>query len=538
MAPRTLGRWALVLVAGAALLAGRYDFREAGGKYALEAWVSSLYFLLIAVPFTWALTRRLWGEKPALVATGIVLALHCLPYKLLGLGGLRYDVHHVSYTQRTPSEIVWFPRALFEPAAGEGWLLLGFVALVAAVAYALTRDWRKSAPFVVMAALIALQAFLHTSLRSPYSYEAHLEKAGKWYHNYLLPDGQAAVNADAPFFTGLDDHFNGLPRTISLLLIRRSFLHWLGSPLTFFFNPYYVYLFLNCVLWLVAALCAYGFIRRVTESEEAARIVGALVLVSNGFIHFVAQPTSYLASFAMIPIALWSFERLLVERQELADTLVYGVLLGLCAATYDFVPFFPMLLGYAAYRRAAMKHIGIALAIAAALPWGFLFVQFQILRLQGASNTYFITNAARNWLHLLMHPSASVYYEKLSHLPMVLLTDLVYAFALLAPVAALVGVLVKSERRTTWLILLLISPALLLATFFYVGEVSWGRVSMAALPRLSFMAFVGIYYGAAIALVALRELLARTRARRWAAAVPWVFLALVFLLNNVDASRA
>src|SRR5256885_9378075 len=100
MALRTLARWLAILALGAALLAGRYDWSEEHGRYARQAWASSLYFFLFAVPFTWAISRRLASEPIARVTTGVVFALGCAPYRLLGLGGLRYDVHHVSYTQR------------------------------------------------------------------------------------------------------------------------------------------------------------------------------------------------------------------------------------------------------------------------------------------------------------------------------------------------------------------------------------------------------------------------------------------------------
>jgi hypothetical protein len=66
-----------------------------------------------------------------------------------------------------------------------------------------------------------------------------------------------------------------------------------------------------------------------------------------------------------------------------------------------------------------------------------------------------------------------------------------------------------------------------------LADAHFGNWHYAALPRVSYIAYPGIYLLAALGLTeGCRRLFARWP--RWAGAGPYVFLAAVFVLNNID----
>lgn len=542
-------RWAGLLAVGAALLAGRFEWAEAGGSYAREAYLSCLYFFLLAVPFSFFVTLRL--SRSRALARGVAALLFvvgCLPYHWLGLSRLRYQlVITPYYAAGEPPRLAWLPQALGQPGSpNERWLMATLLVALTASAYLLLRGrpqpirLRCTACVAAIYCVIAVETLVHTSMRSPYTYIIHFERPDKWYHSYLLPDGKAAVNADVDLFTSLDGHFNGIPKPVFTLVLRRSFLHYLGSAFTYFFNPFYVYLALNSLIWPAAAACMFGYVRRVHGSPQVAWLVAGLVLCGNGFIIYVAQPMSYLASYAIIAFVLYLYEAVMVPAPgrpavSWRDATLFGVALGLCAATYDMFAWYPTLLVYAWLRRARMLISAASIAIAAAIPAGFLAVQYGVLKVpQRATNFHFASEAALNLRQLLEHPGRGLDFERIARFLILYGQDLIYGFAVAGMVLGVLGVVLAAERQVNQLFVVLLLPSLLTAAFFYFGGVTWGRVTFAAMPRLSYVAYPAVYLAAAVGIHHARLGLERTLLKPWAYLVPWLALGLIFVYHNLD----
>jgi hypothetical protein len=518
--------WLGVLAAGALLLYGRYDWQEAGGKFARSGYLSSLYFFLLVVPTAYYLTRVLSGRVVAARAVAaVVFVAGALPYHWLGLQ--RFRAATVIYPAPADTRMRWFPAALSE--GGFPYEPLFFLTLALAFGLAVwliaggarTRSVpRRLWPLLAAFAAIVVQMWMHTSLRSPYTYTQYFEEA-TWNHKCLLPGGQAAVNGDIRFFTTLNDLFNGLPGRVDTMLLRRSFVHYLSSPFTYFWNAFHVYLVLNALLWLAAVVCGYGWARKVVHPDDrrAPLLVAALVCIGNGFIYFAAQPMHYLAGYAAVMIALYLYEALVVERRL---WLLYGVAFGLCAATYDLFPLFPALLVYGAFRKARLRDTALGLAVALVVYFGFPALAFQVLRLpNNAYNTDHGTSALAHILTTLRHPDAGDLYYDVVGFFRVYGQNLLLAFFVVEALVAAVALLVL-PRRQQLLVAILLLPSFLLNAYLYFGKVPWAGTLIIELPRFTYSAYPAVYLAAALGLARLPW--------RWA----WAAVGVLFLWHNVD----
>ncbi len=523
---RPLLIWAAASALGAALLAGRFDWQEAGGRFARPAYLCSLFFLLITPAVAHQLARAL-GSRPAVARAiaGALLLIECLPYHWLGLQ--RFRLTTTIYPPPPDTRMEWFPAALARggfPHEVPFFLALAVIAaLLVWLAGGGPRRPRASwpawlSPVIAAFVLILLQTWLHTSLRSPYTYTQYFEE-GTWHHRCLLPGGFAAVNGDVGFFTTLNDLFNGLPRPVQTMLLRRSFLHYLSSPFTYFWNPFHVYLVLNTVLWLVAVLCTYGWARRAIGDARVAMFAAALVCIGNGFVYFAAQPMHYLAGYAAVAVLLFLFELLMVDQRR---PVLFGVLLGLCAATYDLFPFYPGLLIYGLVRHAPWKRTLVALAISLAVYGGFILVAYRIAGLpNNAYNTDHGTRALAQILATLRHPRPGELYWQSVNLVRVYAQNLAFAFFLVESAIAVAALLWMSPERRR-LVLAVMAPAAILNVYLFFGQVPWAGTLLIELPRFTYIAYPAVYLAVALVLARLRP--------RWA----WAALGLLFVWHNVD----
>jgi hypothetical protein len=158
-----------------------------------------------------------------------------------------------------------------------------------------------------------------------------------------------------------------------------------------------------------------------------------------------------------------------------------------------------------------------------------------------SDNANYGQTAIDNTLLMLREPYDRNLWDKTLRSLITYAQDLLYAFYGFTALVALVGALV-AERRTQALILILLLPAYLGTTVLYLGGVPWGRILMGQLPRLSFGAYPSLYLAAAVALAALEAGLARLPlVLRWprlamvARAAPWLVLAAVVVIANIDA---
>jgi hypothetical protein len=526
--------WLLLLAVGAVLLHGRYDWLPSAGVYARRAYFSSLYFFLLLVPMSYYFARAL-GARVG-VARGITAVLFvagALPYHWLGLTRYRQRL----YRTWDPAlfKLEWLQNGFTPGAPHERLMLVALVVVVAALLYATMRKagWRRVGYVVALYAVIVVQAGLHTSVRSPHSYVPFIEGSA-FYLNNLVPDHQGWVNADVEDSLSIDEQFCGWETPVHARLLRRPLVHYLAAPFSYLIPHYYVYLALNTLLWLGAALATGQLALLILGSREAAHWAALLTALGNGFIYFVAQPMAYLAGYSAVAVTPLALEVLLVgkERPSVAAAVLFGAVVGCALLTYDLFPLLPALLLYAWLRRASLRATGIALVIALAVDVGFLLVEQRLLKISlDSDNANFMTYALHQMWRPLLEPITFNLYSRALRFVVVCAQSLLFAFFGVGALLAAVGFVVASPnvRRLS---LVMVLPTVLTLGALYFGGLRWGRVLMAELPRFFFGAYPAIYLLGAVALVRLRE---RLSARRHlAAAAPWVIVALVLALANAD----
>jgi hypothetical protein len=529
---RRLALWALALGAAALLTAGRYDWAR-DGRLALAGFLSTMYFTLIVAPTAWGLLSWLGvGTRARAIAVSAILVVASLPYRWLGLGGLRVLWRYAPGPKDPP---VFLPQALTAPMTAPEIAL--FVALALVGAAIVCWRWRGVARRwgLALVAVILLQTALHTSTRSPYTWIPFVESLGdrgKWYRLDLLPDGHGAVNADAPLFTVLDEHFKAT-RPVNPYLLRRSFPHWLGAHATYFVNPYFVYLVINVALWIAAVCAAFGWARRLSGDEHAARLTAALVAVANGFIIYVAQPMSYVAANAAVVIALWAFEAFAVsDGERRREPLLLGAVLGLCALTYDLFPFTLALVGYGWLRRVRWRITVTALAIGYALYGGWQTLQHSVLGIRADATNFVHATDALKGLKALVHQPFGTMLAKVGRVFVVFAVDHFWAFACVGLVLGAGGLAIAARGRVRWALVVLTIPSLMTIALMELGNTRWGKIGFGELPRLAYVSWPAMLLGTALLLVRARDALGRWQ--RVAAALPWVVVAAIFVLHNAD----
>lgn len=552
--------WLVGLAFGSLLLYGRYNWNEADGQYAPKSYFSALYFFWLVVPVSYYLTLAIWRRRGLALGVGLItFVVTCLPYQWLGLGPYRLALEvtrRITPGFRKPDEIIWFPGAFTDESfPGEKLfflaLLVSFGAIVllfatpaklkpAFLSWAqLKAGWNRSWPFLLVFLAIVLQTWLHTSLRSPYTYTPHYEQepaANYWYLVYMVEGNKAGVNSDAPAFVSLDDYFNGRPKTLNTLLLRRSFVAYLTSSFTYFFNYYYVYLIFNCLVWFSAVVATYYYIKRVTGKQAVALYSAGLVCCGPGFIYFVAQPMSYVAAYAVIILCLYFYEVIMVRQPlKTGPILLFGAVLGLCACVYDLFPLYPMFLLYSLWRKVSFWKTAASLAISLVLYLGFLALQFQILgQVARQGNSDLGTQAVGNIFNLLTDFQPGRLYNMSAEFLSVYARNLGFAFLIISLLLGLAG-LVVANRHEKGLLLLLFLPSLALNLLLFFGGTKWFSGLLIELPRLSYIAYPALYLGGGLALAQARLKLERTTLARFAPALPWLIIALLFAWHNLDS---
>ncbi len=550
-----VGVWLVVLGVGLALLRGRFDFAPAFAEFSYRSYVSTGFYFVLTMPTAFYLLAasplRAWIRWPLSVG---LFAMLTLPWRWLHLA--RAD--HYPPTMLRPSDPE--PSLTFFPNAEEGFphdklfffALFGAFAVGAVAVAAFGTDQRRSlreslqrVTMPVLAyAIICLQAFAHTSLRSGYSLNAYLVVEPiqrNWYLTYLFPPGggRGAVSSDLRFWWSLDWYFQGAPKMPETMLIRRSYFSYLTSQFTYFVNPYLFYLAVNTLLWFAAAAAAYKLALSITERREVAALVFALVCVGNGFVYFVGQPFPYLAGYAASVGILWAYRRFLAP--DTSDSKVFvipvGMGMGLCALTYDLFPTMVALVAMAFVLRAGRLRSIAAVAIAVAVHVAFVKLQYRHLHLpEDRANTFMIDDAVQNLVKLARRPDLS----KLYHLAVTFLGTAAqsfgYAFELVVLLLAVVGAWsVRAKRPLPRVVFVLVSPALLTAAFFHFGQARWYAWPMATLARIYYVAYPGVYLAAAMGLLAFRARLRRTPLAAIAEPLSWMVVVVLAVWQNADA---
>jgi hypothetical protein len=547
---RALAVWALVFVAAWLLLLGRYDWSAPNRRFAERGWLLSGYLCCLLLPVGWGLLRRATDVRwlPEAV-TGLAFVVLTLPYRWLGLERWFY------YRARplpwyNPPDDVAFPRPQFLPGGpwstfpGSVWLFtLAIVATVAAVVAGCRwrlrrgRGGQGNRGLVAGGALVVVvlvQSFLHSGVRGPYVYMTHYQgppRPSLWYAVAHFGDGNGVSIADQFVFSAIEQYFHGVAVDPNNMLIRRPSAFYVSAQFSYFVNTYYVWTALNIALWVAAVLAGYGFARRLVGARVAGYFA-AMIAVGPGFVAFVGTPAMYLAGYAVVIIALFLAEWLLVDpdRPGPADFALFAGALACCALTYDLTVTFPVLGGYLVLRKVPWRPTLAALVAAYVLYRGFLFAHNSVLGLHVVdTNTAQLDRATERVREVAGEPSQWFGATRDALGAYVVMLGRMFFYVPI--VLALPGIYWLRDRAQQFLVVGLLAVTLATVAFFRVG----GEV-LGWLPRFTYPAYPAIYLLAALGLDGLTRAWA-TRAPQRAVAVraaPWAVLAVLTLLANVD----
>jgi len=564
--------WAVAFAYLLVLLIGRYNWARDQRAYSLEGYLASAWILLLLLPAVFY-TMRIFAGRHAATATTAVLALICVfPYNWLGFPRTHFWSDVVAYSDWTQHPaaplpvVIWFPAAFGQPPVIPHERLV-FILLLAAGAAPLlwvsrgwlTRRWFGEHPAwgvgAVAFLLIVLQSWLHLSLRAPYSYSMHYAErapeqkawiipsaAGRpqiridqvprphgWWHIYLFPDYRGAVNHDYAWLRAGEDMFHGVPSLRPSPIIRRLLTPYLASQFTYFFNPYYVYLFINTAWWLAAVTAGFALARRLTNTRTAV-IFSLLIATGCGFIYFVNQPMSYLSGYAVEIVLILLFEILLAEKPGWQNAWLFGLIYGLGMLVSDLLPLAPLFLLYGVARGVPVRRSIAAIVTAGGIYAATLAFLIYVARAQNVLGNFdILLHPATQWGQMTLNRFYILCLEFLNRFAM----DLIHGFLILPLLPALLALFFLRKRTLTLAIAAMMLPAIFTIADLEFSGAMFQDWPLASLPRLAYIAYPAVYLLAAIGLV---EGSARIfyKHPRVARSIPWIFLFAVFALNNLD----
>jgi hypothetical protein len=567
--------WALVLAAGAALLYARYDWSVAGGFFAKRGFVLSLYLFVILLPTVYyLLLRTMHSRRWAIGLSAAAFVVFTLPYELLSLDSIYYYATHPLFYGPATAEagagavgvVTPFPTPKLEFLPGGALNAFPFAWLYMPLLFGLGAScvwfvwWVRARggfrvgrrlPLLLTAAfaVICLQAFFHSSMRAPYTYDSHFElpqAAHRWYVVYHFANGTGATIGDNYLYSPLEDYFQGAPRSGLNDLIRRPFSFYVASQFSYFFNTFYAWLALNCLFWLAAVFATARLVTRLTD-RRVGLIAGALTVFGSGFVAFVGTPAMYMQTYAAAAIALCAFEDL-VARPIDGRRRQYGLFLGvlaLCALVYDLEPLFVVLLAYGLARRVPWRPLVASLVGALVIAESFPLLVTKILGIPiDAGNSGVIGQSIRAVLHLISHPHLSTWYDTFISVMSTFVQMWLHAFFIIPAVLAIIGWRFLRDRPQQVLVGTLFLVQFLTMALFYIGG-----TSIAHTPRVLYPYFIGVYLPAALAIDRLGTWLGRRLAPRRVAglavghatvgevtarAAPWAVIAVMAFLANID----
>jgi hypothetical protein len=547
---RALGIWAAVLALGLVVLSGRYDWSSAVYVYSLRGYVSSAYMFVVFLPaLYYTLDRFIPSRRVVLGITAVVAVLLTLPYRWLSLDRFYYYANRRQwYNLGEPGVPLpkpdWFPGALSRlPAIPHESLIFGGLVLAGVVIAALFWQYkpkpltiarnRAILGFYAIYGIILLQTWLHLSLRSPYSYVPHYERppdANYWYVVYTFPKGKGAVNADLFVFRALDDYFSGIPHDVNLMLIRRSLPFYLTSHFSYFVNSFYVFLIFNIALWFCAVICGY-LVARDLWDDRVALFTALMIAGGSGFIMYVGQPMNYLAGYASIIIIIYLFYRIVLENEHKSSNfLLFGVLLGLFSMIYDIFHMYLFFFGYLVFIKQNLRRIFLSLIIALIIYEMFLFIQTNVLEVSiDQSNVKEAIEPFSKIVQLVVQPHLGEWYILLMTFFERYFGHLGRVFFVYPLIPALFGIALIKSRIQAVVILLLFVPSIAALAYLH-----FGGTYVAAFSRIIYIAYPGVYMLAALSLDRIFSMKGGTLRNRLSSIVPWVFIGIFFILNNID----
>jgi hypothetical protein len=568
-----LKRWAIVFAAALILLLGRYDWSKPLGPYSREGYLASAWVLLLLLPAAFYTLDTLSTRRMAQIVTMLLGIICTIPYRWVGLAGSRFWSDTFTYPDWLKESnppvptISWFPQAFKQgPVIPHESLVFGLLIVAGLLALLLfargriTPRWLITHPAAIVAiaafALILVESWLHLSLRSPYSYQMHFAepkpqrnawvvydqtghptvnieetpRAHGWWHLYLFTDYRGAVNYDYPEFRRVEEAFQGVPPDGPSSVMRRLVTFYLSSQFVCFFNPYYVFIFINTAAWLAAVLAGFAFARQITDTSIAA-VFALFIATGSGFIYYANQPFSYLTGYAAVMVTIWLFETLIIAREDRAGLLLFSLLYALALFVSDLLALTAFFVVYSLARRAPLKRTIFTIVFAGAIyaiSLGFLAGVARMPNLVGNLTILSSSSAAHSADFSLnrIYVQTLEYFNRLS-------MDLIHAVLILPMLPAIIGLAFLRDRVRVLTALALVLPCLCTIAVLQITDAHFEDWQYAALPRIAFIAYPAIYFVASIGLVEAARLLSK-RSPRFASAAPYLFLLFVFLLNNLD----
>lgn len=530
------------------LLAGRFDWSGAERQFARRGYLLSAYLFVLVLPLLFLLVRELSASaRIARAVTTVGFVVLTLPYRWLGLDRLYYyrglDKQWYRVNDEVPLPRTQFlPRGPWSTFPHDVALFAVLIALAVAAAALVWRrrgrqrdaaSQRKVLAVLAVFGVIVLQTFLHAGVRGPYVYMTHFqepEQANFWYAVSMFEDGSGTVIADQFVFSAMEDYFQGAPREPNNMLVRRPAGFYLASQFSYFVNAYYVWIVANVLTWFAAALAGFGFVRRLAD-ERTAMLVAAMIACGTGFVAFVGTPGMYLQAAAVVVIALYLLERLVVEDRRWPRLVLFGAALGACSLVYDLIALYPVLFVYGVARGVRARSLLASLAGAYLVYRGFLFVHDVLLDIPVVPDNQAQAGAAsRAVLDLLRHPSLAEWYAHATDVTGAFFLHVGRMFFVLPLVPALIGIRFLRTRAQIALVV-----AMVVMSLATIAALRIGKVELGSIPRFVYPLYPAVYLLAALALRRLSDWQAPPRLQAAARVAPWVFVAGLLLLANVDA---
>jgi hypothetical protein len=539
-------------------LVGRFDWVKGAYEYSLRSYLVSVYFFVLIVPLIYFVSFRVFQvQRLAFFITLFFVVILSLPYRWLGLEKYYFSPQFEPNFQdwRAPGllspVINWLPQALSSSPVipGEltffgltfiavGLLLFGFFKLLRNCRKDILLSPQKSTIllFAIIIIFIGIQTWLHLSMRSPYTYLPHFEQAtdaNYWWHVYLFPQGQGAVNLDYSIYRNSELLFLGALHEVSVLS-GRVFPMYISAQGSAFFNPYYVWLILNLIAWFGSVIAIYFLTKELLKKHNDVNLIASIaaffMATAQGMIVYVAQPKPYVVAIAGVAMLSCSYVYLFKNKvNQLLHSLIFATMLALYLLSYNAEPWLPALLLVSVFLGYSLFYTAFAISFAVFIYKGFAILAVYVGNLKQADA---LADAGGHPLaniieHLKCFDLMSLTYLSIKN-PFEFTHTMLHAFNF-ALGLAVVGFLQLKEKPQKRFILSLILPAYLTYSLMHYGESFYIEF-----PRLVYSVYPAIFLLTAFGLVTVGNRLTVTGWPMWGKYLPWVVVLGTAVLANLD----
>ena len=132
---------------------------------------------------------------------------------------------------------------------------------------------------------------------------------------------------------------------------------YFASNFTYFVNPTYVYLSINIISWMLAAIGMYYLVYELFKNNRIAFISAFFVSTGTGFIFVVGQSAPHTLGYSLYVLVPMFFEILVVKRKKMniEDIILISVFVSICLLVYDILPILVGVLIYCYFRNGNLE---------------------------------------------------------------------------------------------------------------------------------------------------------------------------------------